>query len=90
MKLKLGNACANVYTEGKDTRAILIPSRHEAGKFLIEFTDDFGIPKELITDGASEFMGGHHEFFKQAHRMHIKLHATESGRKNQNYTAECR
>jgi hypothetical protein len=54
VKLKLGNACANVYTEGKDTRAILIPSRHKAGKSLIEFTNDFGIPKELITDDASE------------------------------------
>jgi hypothetical protein len=27
-----------------------------------------GIPEELITNGASEFMGRHTEFFKQAHR----------------------
>jgi hypothetical protein len=43
VKSKLGDTCANVYTEGKFTRAIQIPSRHKACKSLIKFTDDVGI-----------------------------------------------
>jgi hypothetical protein len=30
-------------------------SRKDAGKSLIDFTDDVGIPKRLVTDGATEF-----------------------------------
>jgi hypothetical protein len=32
-------------------------SRKDAGKSLIDFTDDVGIPEWLITDGATEFTG---------------------------------
>jgi hypothetical protein len=68
-------------------------SRKDAGKSLIEFTDNVGIPEErLITDGATEFTGRQHtEFVKEARRMmRILLHIMEQeGRKNQNHQAEC-
>ena len=41
-------------------------SRKDAGKSLIDFTDDVGIPEQLITDGAMEFTGWHTEFVKEA------------------------
>jgi hypothetical protein len=88
VKSKLGNTCANVYTQGKFTRAIPMTSRKDAGKSLIEFTDDVGIPERLVTDGATEFTGPHTEFVKEARRMRIMLHTTEQGRKNQNHAAE--
>jgi DNA-binding transcriptional regulator PaaX len=63
-------------------------SRKDAGKSLIDFTDDVGIPERLITDGATEFTGRHTEFVTEARRMRIMLHMTEQGRKNQNHAAE--
>jgi hypothetical protein len=66
VKSKLGNTCANVYTQGKFTRVIPMTSRKDAGKSLIDFTDDVGIPEWLITDGATEFTGRHTEFVKEA------------------------
>ena len=62
-------------------------SRKDAGKSLIDFTDDVGIPDRLVTDGATEFTGRHMEFVKEARRMRIMLHTTEQGRKNQNHGA---
>jgi hypothetical protein len=56
VKSKLGNTCVNVYMQGKFTRAIPMSSRKDAGKSLIEFTDNVGIPKQLVTDGATEFI----------------------------------
>ena len=63
-------------------------SRKDAGKSLIDFTDDVGIPERLVTDGATEFTGRHTEFVKEARRMRIMLHTTEQGCKNQNHAAE--
>jgi predicted GIY-YIG superfamily endonuclease len=63
-------------------------SRKDAGKSLVDFTDDVGIPERLITDGATEFTGKNTEFMKEARRMRILLHTTEQGRKNQNHAAE--
>ena len=62
----------------------------DAGKSLIEFTDNVGILEQLITDGATEFTGRHTEFIKEARHMRILLHTTEQGRKNQNHAAECK
>jgi hypothetical protein len=44
-------------------------SRKDAGKSLIEFTDDVGVPERLITDGVTEFTGQHTEFVKETRRM---------------------
>jgi hypothetical protein len=63
-------------------------SRKDAGKSLVDFTDDVGIPERLVMDGATEFTGRHTEFIKEARCMRIKLHTTEQGRKNQNHAAE--
>jgi hypothetical protein len=64
-------------------------SRSDAGKSLVDFTDDdVGIPERLVTDGATEFTGWHTEFIREARRMRTMLHTTEQGRKNQNHAAE--
>ena len=60
----------------------------DAGKSLINFTDDVGIPEHLITDGVTEFTGRNTEFVKEAQCMRIQLHTTKQGHKNQNYAAE--
>jgi hypothetical protein len=89
VKSKLGNTCANIYTQGKFTpRVIPMTSCKDAGKSLIDFTDDVGIPERLITDGAMEFTGRHTEFIKEARQMQIMLHTSEQGRKNQNHAAK--
>ena len=45
----------------------------DAGKSLVDFTDDIGIPERLVTDGATEFTGRHTE----VRCMRIVLHAME-------------
>jgi hypothetical protein len=62
--------------------------RTDAAKSLIDFTDDVGIPEDLVTDGAGEFTGKNTEFVKEARQMRIQLHTMESGRHNQNHAAE--
>ena len=88
VKSKLCNTCANIYMQGKFTQAILMISQKDAGKSLVDFTDDVGIPECLIMDGAMEFTGRNTEFVKEAWCMCIQLHTTEQGQKNQNYAAE--
>ena len=88
VKSKLGNTCANVFTQGKFTKVVPMTSRADAGKSLVEFTDDVGIPENLITDGAGEFTGKNTEFVKEARRMRIRMFTTEQGRKTQNHAAE--
>jgi hypothetical protein len=57
VKSKLGNTFANVYTQGKFTHVIPMTSWKDAGKSLVDFTDDVGIPERLIADGATKFTG---------------------------------
>ena len=57
-------------------------SRKDAGKSMIEFTDDVRIP------GVMEFNGKNTKFMKEACHMHICLHTTKQGWKNQNHAAE--
>ena len=63
-------------------------SRKDAGKSLIDFTNDVGISECLIMDGATEFTGCNTEFVKKAQCMRIQLHTSKQGCKNQNYAAE--
>ena len=79
VKSRLGNTCANVFTQGKFTKVVPMTSRAEAGRSLVDFTDDVGIPEMLTTDGAGEFTGRNTDFVKEARRMRIKLHTTEQG-----------
>jgi hypothetical protein len=88
VKSKNGKTCANIYTQEKFIKIVPMTSRKDAGKSLVNFTDDVGIPERLITDGATKFTGQHTEFVKEAQRMTIMLHTTEQGRKNQNHAAE--
>ena len=83
-----GNGCANVFTNGKYTKVEPMVSRADAGKSLVDFTDDVGIPEILITDGAGEFTGKNTEFVKHARRMRMILRTMEQGWKNQNHAAE--
>ena len=62
--------------------------RKDAGKSLIEFTDDVRIPDFLVTDGAMEFTGKNTKFVKEAQHMHIHLHTTKQGQKNPNHAAK--
>ena len=78
-----GNKCANIFTQGKFTKVVPMMAHLESGQLLFDFTDDVGIPENLVTDGAGEFTGRATEFAKEAHRMRIKLHTSEQGHKNQ-------
>jgi hypothetical protein len=53
----------------------------DAGKSLVDFTKDVGIPERLVTDGATEFTGRHTELITEVRRMRIMLHAMEEGHK---------
>jgi len=88
VKSRLGNTCANVFTQGKFTKVVPMTARSDAGKSFMEFTDDVGIPETLVTDGAGEFTGRDTEFVKEARRVRTKLRTAEQGRKNQNHAAE--
>jgi hypothetical protein len=67
VKSKLGNTCANIYTQGKFSLVILMMSRKDVRKSLVDFTDDVGVPKFLITDGTMELIGKNMmEFIKEA------------------------
>ena len=59
-----GNKCANIFTQGKFTKAVPMTARSESGQLLVEFTDDVRIPEHLGTDGAGEFNGRATEFVK--------------------------
>ena len=80
--------CANVFTQGKFTKVVLMMLRKDAGKSLIKFTNDVGIPDHLVINGATEFTGKGTEFVKEACHMRIHLHTTKQGQKNQNHAAE--
>ena len=88
IKSLLGNTCANVFTQGKFTKVVPAAAKSDAGKTLVEFTNDVGIPEAMIADGAGEFTGKNTDFVKEARRMRIKMCTTEQGRKNQNHAAE--
>ena len=88
VKSHRGNLCANIFTQGKFTKVVPMTARSESGQSLVDFTDDVGIPKNLVTDGAGEFTGRATEFVKEARRMRIRLHTSEQVSKNQNQAAE--
>ena len=69
-----GNTCANIFTQGRFTKVVPMTARSDAGQSLLDFTDDFGIPKRLVTDGIVEFTGRGKQFVKEACHMRIQLH----------------
>ena len=83
-----GNKHAQVYTNGQFTTVYPSSSKSKAGDSLRELSDDVGIPENLIANLAGEQSGQFTEFLDQCRRLHIHLHYTEKGRKNQNHKAE--
>ena len=79
----------HVFTQGKIANVVPMGLRADAGRSLIDFMDDVGVPETLVTDGVSEFTGDSTEFVEHAWHVHVLLHATEAGHKNQNHLAEC-
>ena len=73
-----GNTCAQLFTDGKGA-VIIYPmrSKAQAGQMLTAFTQDVGIPNELVMDGASEQTGPNTEMVKEIRRKQIKVHITE-------------
>ena len=47
-----GNKCANVFTQGKFTKVVLMTARSESGLSHVDFTDNVKIPEHLGIDGA--------------------------------------
>ena len=88
VKSKLGNICANIFTNGKFTKVVPMSGWSDSGKSLVDFSDDVGIPEVLTTDGTGEFTAKSTEFIREARRMRTKPYTTEQGRKNQNHAAE--
>ena len=60
----------------------------ESGQSITDFTDDFGVPETLLTDGDGEFTGQSTDFIRYDRRMRMYLHYPEQGRYNQNHAAE--
>ena len=83
-----GNKCTNIFMQGKFTKVVPMTERSESGQLLVNFTDNVGIPEDLVADGAGEFTCRETEFAKEACRMRIRLHTSEQGRKNQNQAVE--
>lgn len=83
-----GNTCAQIFTNGKFTKVYPMPDHK--GKTLAEkvsaFTEDVGIPSELIMDQAPEQIKG--PMMEEARRLRIKIRWTEAGQHPQNYAAE--
>ena len=83
-----GNKCAQVFTDGRFTAVYPLTTKQHAGDALRELTIDVGVPDTLVADQAGEQTGRHTEFARQVQQLHIQMHYTEPGRKNQNHTAE--
>ena len=83
-----GNKCAQVFTDGRFTAVYPLTTKGHAGDALRDLTNDVGIPDTLIADQAGEHTGYHTEFARQVRQLHIRMHYTEPGRKNQNHRAE--
>jgi hypothetical protein len=58
----------------------------DAGKFLVDFTDNVGTPERLITDGATEFISRHTELITEVRRMH---HVTCEGTRRMQESESC-
>ena len=51
------------------TKVVPMTAQSDVGQLLVDFTDDVGIPKRLVTDGAGEFTGKGNHFVKEARHM---------------------
>ena len=80
-----GNTCAQIFAnESFFATAYPMRSKAMAGQALGEFINDFGIPSELIMDGASEQVQPKTEMMRRIKKYDIKYHLSEPERYNQN------
>jgi hypothetical protein len=62
-----------------------VNSKARVAQALTEFTDDFGVPDTLLSDGDAEVTGQHTDVMKEVNRLKIRLRRSETGWSNQNY-----
>ena len=85
-----GNTCAQLYTTGKYTRLFPLPdkSADSIGGTLLDVLNNVGVPKEMVTDLASEMCGRHTPFRKELVKRGVAIKNAEKGRHGQNAIAE--
>jgi hypothetical protein len=85
-----GNTCAHLYTTGKYTRIYQLQDKtaESIGGTLLDVLNNVGVPREMVTDLASEMVGRHTSLRKEITQRGIKLTNAEKGRHNQNRCAE--
>ena len=63
-------------------------AQREAGQSLIDFSENFGVPEMLLTDGYGEFTGWNTKFVKHDRRIRMQLQNSEQGRHNHNHAID--
>jgi hypothetical protein len=81
-----GNTCAQLYTTGKYTRIMPLPDKTAEimGGMLLDVLNTIGVPKEMVTDLASEMVGRHTKFWKELVKRGVKITNANKG-----VTEEC-
>ena len=59
-----GNTFTNAFTEARFTKVVPVTARFDVRQFLVDFTDDVGIPKCLVKEGAGGFTSKGKQFMK--------------------------
>jgi hypothetical protein len=72
-----GDKAAQVYTNGDFIWVYPMKLKSETGESLQVFSEDVGLPRKLIFDGAAEQMGFNTDFMKRIRWSHIKWKCTE-------------
>ena len=84
-KSRDGNKYAQIFAnESLFTAVYPIESKSHAGKAFTEFINEFGVPNELVMDGAMEQTGKHTDFRKALDKHEVSWDVTEPHRHNQN------
>ena len=72
-----GNACAQLFTNGKFVHLEPITRKALAGEALQSMVDEVGIPDKLVFDGAKEQVGAKSEFMATVRRYRMATWRTE-------------
>ena len=72
-----GYTCGQVFTDGRFIHFQPLRSKSEAGEALICFTQEVGVPRTLVFDGAKEQVGPNTEFMRCVRKNHIDWRSTE-------------
>ena len=74
----LGNTAAQVFTDGQYIYFCPMRTKKHAGRALVSFTEDVGIPDRIRFDQAKETMKEGTEFMKTIHKKHINKQMSEA------------